>query len=115
CCARTRPSQAITGSRGALLRPGIGQRFDDHESLRPGVIVSEREVDMRAVTRGDEPSQTLGRPADQLHGGLAGGKVDNPPGHRPHIHLTLTDDHPWAQAFVIIEALPDAGPEQGAA
>jgi holo-[acyl-carrier protein] synthase len=23
------------------------------------------------------------------------------------IHLSLTDDHPYAQAFVIIEALPD--------
>ncbi|MEQ8405333.1 MAG: holo-ACP synthase [Oceanicaulis sp.] len=23
----------------------------------------------------------------------------------PQIHVTLTDDHPWAQAFVIIEAL----------
>ncbi|NQV95592.1 MAG: holo-ACP synthase, partial [Sphingomonadales bacterium] len=22
------------------------------------------------------------------------------------VHLTLTDDHPWAQAFVIIEAHP---------
>ena len=29
-----------------------------------------------------------------------------PDGHRPVVHLTLTDDHPWAQAFVIIEALP---------
>ena len=29
-----------------------------------------------------------------------------PPGHRAVIHVTLTDDHPWAQAFVIIEALP---------
>ena len=29
-----------------------------------------------------------------------------PPGHRAHVHVTLTDDHPWAQAFVIIEALP---------
>ncbi|WP_150290084.1 holo-ACP synthase [Sphingobium estronivorans] len=29
-----------------------------------------------------------------------------PAGHRAVIHLTLTDDHPWAQAFVIIEALP---------
>ncbi len=28
-----------------------------------------------------------------------------PEGHRAHIHLTLTDDHPWAQAFVIIEAV----------
>jgi holo-[acyl-carrier protein] synthase len=24
------------------------------------------------------------------------------------IHVTLTDDHPYAQAFVIIEALPKA-------
>ena len=30
-----------------------------------------------------------------------------PPGHRPVVHLSLTDDHPYAQAFVIIEALPE--------
>lgn len=29
-----------------------------------------------------------------------------PPGHAPHIHLTITDDAGLAQAFVIIEALP---------
>jgi holo-[acyl-carrier protein] synthase len=29
-----------------------------------------------------------------------------PPGMKAVIHLTLTDDHPYAQAFVIIEALP---------
>jgi holo-[acyl-carrier protein] synthase len=34
-----------------------------------------------------------------------------PPGHAPHIHLTITDDGGMAQAFVIIEALPvDPGP-----
>ena len=27
-----------------------------------------------------------------------------PAGHEAVVHLTLTDDHPWAQAFVIIEA-----------
>jgi holo-[acyl-carrier protein] synthase len=31
-----------------------------------------------------------------------------PPGHVAVIHVTLTDDHPWAQAFVVIEALPAA-------
>ena len=31
-----------------------------------------------------------------------------PPGHRAVVHVTLTDDHPWAQAFVVIEALPMA-------
>ncbi|KQQ85808.1 holo-ACP synthase [Aureimonas sp. Leaf324] len=30
-----------------------------------------------------------------------------PAGHRPVIHVTITDDFPLAQAFVIIEALPD--------
>ncbi len=29
-----------------------------------------------------------------------------PSGHEARIHLSLTDDHPWAQAFIIIEALP---------
>lgn len=29
-----------------------------------------------------------------------------PEGMEASIHLTLTDDHPWAQAFVIIEATP---------
>ena len=29
-----------------------------------------------------------------------------PPGHQAVVHVTLTDDHPWAQAFVVIEARP---------
>lgn len=33
-----------------------------------------------------------------------------PPGHRAAIHVTLTDDHPWAQAFVVIEARPGPAP-----
>jgi len=33
-----------------------------------------------------------------------------PPGHEAIIHVTLTDDHPWAQAFVVIEARP-CGPD----
>jgi holo-[acyl-carrier protein] synthase len=32
-----------------------------------------------------------------------------PPGHEPHIHVTITDDFPYAQALVIIEALPKPG------
>ncbi len=33
-----------------------------------------------------------------------------PPGHEAVVHVTLTDDHPWAQAFVVIEARPLAEP-----
>ena len=29
-----------------------------------------------------------------------------PSGHAAEIHLTLTDEHPYAQAFVVIEAVP---------
>ncbi len=37
-----------------------------------------------------------------------------PPGHSAILHVTLTDDHPWAQAFVVIEArqLPPPQPAQ---
>lgn len=31
-----------------------------------------------------------------------------PAGHEAVIHVSLTDDHPWAQAFVVIEARPYA-------
>ncbi len=31
-----------------------------------------------------------------------------PVGHAPRIHLTLSDEHPYALAFVVIEALPMA-------
>ncbi|HEY0316305.1 MAG TPA: holo-ACP synthase [Sphingomonas sp.] len=48
-----------------------------------------------------------GAPTLALTGG-AKARLDAliPPGHAASIHLTMTDDLPWAQAFVIIEALP---------
>lgn len=30
-----------------------------------------------------------------------------PDGYSAVIHVSLTDDHPWAQAFVVIEAVPE--------
>jgi holo-[acyl-carrier protein] synthase len=55
----------------------------------------------------NEPS---GKPTMVLTGG-AGERLAAlvPKGHKPHIHLTITDDFPYAQAFVIIEALPIEG------
>jgi holo-[acyl-carrier protein] synthase len=48
-----------------------------------------------------------GAPTLQLTGGaLRRLDVLTPPGHAVTVHLTMTDDHPWAQAFVILEALP---------
>ncbi|MBN8934196.1 MAG: holo-ACP synthase [Rhizobium pusense] len=42
---------------------------------------------------------------------LTGGAAEHlqrilPEGHRAAIHLTITDEYPMAQAFVVIEALP---------
>ena len=48
-----------------------------------------------------------GKPTFKLTGGAAARLAAlMPPGHRPVIHLTITDDNGMAQAFVIIEALP---------
>ena len=48
-----------------------------------------------------------GAPTLALAGGAAKRLAEmTPAGHEAVIHLTLTDDHPWAQAFVVIEARP---------
>ena len=49
-----------------------------------------------------------GAPTLSLTGG-AKARLDAliPEGHGARVLLTMTDDHPWAQAFVIIEAIPD--------
>ncbi|MAQ46419.1 MAG: holo-ACP synthase [Confluentimicrobium sp.] len=50
-----------------------------------------------------------GQPTMELSGWAAERLATmTPPGHEPVIHVTLTDDHPWAQAFVLIEARPVA-------
>jgi holo-[acyl-carrier protein] synthase len=51
-----------------------------------------------------------GRPTMRLTGGAAARLARLlPAGHEAVIHLTITDDHPYAQAFVVIEARAAAG------
>ncbi|MFN3847305.1 MAG: holo-ACP synthase [Paracoccaceae bacterium] len=46
-----------------------------------------------------------GQPVMQLTGWAAERlQMMTPTGYQAVIHVTLTDDHPWAQAFVVIEA-----------
>jgi len=49
-----------------------------------------------------------GAPTLELTGG-AKERLDamTPPGHAARIHLTMTDDHPFALAVVIIESVPE--------
>jgi holo-[acyl-carrier protein] synthase len=60
-------------------------------------------------------NMTTGQPTMALTGGaLERLRTITPAGCRAVIHVSLTDDHPYAQAFVIIEALPvthDAPPQ----
>ena len=52
-------------------------------------------------------NSAAGAPAFALTGGAAARLAAmTPAGHTALVHLTLTDDHPWAQAFVVIEARP---------
>lgn len=48
-----------------------------------------------------------GKPTMKLTNGAAKRLAEMmPSGYEPHVHVTITDDFPLAQAFVIIEALP---------
>ncbi|MFT6773089.1 MAG: holo-[acyl-carrier protein] synthase [Paracoccaceae bacterium] len=51
-----------------------------------------------------------GQPTMALTGGAAARLAAmTPAGMIARLHVTITDDHPWAQAFVVIEAVaPDA-------
>ena len=61
--------------------------------------------DMGVVNmRSGQPTMAL------TNGALARLNELMPPGHKPVVHLSLTDDHPYAQAFVIIEAVPVSTP-----
>jgi holo-[acyl-carrier protein] synthase len=83
----------------------LAKRFAAKEAFSKAVGTGfKRGVFMRDIGVVNAPS---GAPTLALAGG-AKARLDAmvPAGHVAAIHLTLTDDHPWAQAFVIIEALP---------
>jgi holo-[acyl-carrier protein] synthase len=51
-------------------------------------------------------NDSLGKPTMHLTGGAADRLAQiTPPGKKAVIHVTITDDHPYAQAIVIIEAI----------
>ena len=62
---------------------------------REGVTFHDFEV--RNDARGGPSLHLTGAAHDHIHARL-------PDSHYAHFHVSLTDDGPWAQAFVIIEA-----------
>ena len=93
-------------ARRPFTRAGTyAKRFAAKEAFSKAVGTGfKRGVFMKDIGVVNAPS---GAPTLHLTGG-AKARLDAmiPAGHAPRIHLTLTDDHPWAQAFVIIEAIP---------
>lgn len=65
--------------------------------------ISWRDMAVSNLRSGQPVMELTGWAADRL-------ARMTPPGHHAIVHVTLTDDHPWAQAFVVIEARP--GPAQ---
>ena len=90
-----------------FTKPGtLAKRFAAKEAFSKAVGTGFKAgVFMRDIGVVNAPS---GAPTLALTGG-ARARLDaiTPAGHLARVHLTMTDDHPWAQAFVIIEAVPD--------
>lgn len=85
--------------------PTLAKRFAAKEAFSKAVGTGfSRGVFMKDIGVANAPS---GAPTLALTGG-AKARLDamTPPGHVAKVHLTLTDDHPWAFAMVMIEALP---------
>ena len=68
--------------------------------LRMGI--SWRDMSVSNLGTGQPIMRVTGWAAERL-------QAMTPEGHEAVIHVTLTDDHPWAQAFVVIEARPISG------
>ena len=86
----------------------LAKRFAAKEAFSKAVGTGFRDgVFMRDIGVVNAPS---GAPTLALTGG-ARARLDaiTPAGHVARVHLTMTDDHPWAQAFVVIEAVIDHG------
>ena len=98
--------RAKAASRPFTMAGTLAKRFAAKEAFSKAVGTGFK----RGVFMKDIGVVNLASGAPTLH--LTGGaraRLDalTPQGHAARVHLTMTDDHPWAQAFVVIEAIPD--------
>jgi holo-[acyl-carrier protein] synthase len=95
--------RAKAAGRPLTMAGTLAKRFAAKEAFSKAVGTGfKRGVFMKDIGVANAPS---GAPTLVLTGG-AKARLDaiTPPGHAMAVHLTLTDDHPWAQALVILEA-----------
>jgi holo-[acyl-carrier protein] synthase len=101
----TETERAKAAKRPFTRAGTYAKRFAAKEAFVKAVGTGfKRGVFMRDIGVVNAPS---GAPTLVLTGG-AKARLDaiTPAGHDMHVHLSLTDDHPWAQAFIILEARP---------
>jgi len=96
--------QAKAAKRPFTRSGTYAKRFAAKEAFSKAVGTGfHRGVYMKDIGVVNAPS---GAPTLALTNGAAKQLAElTPQGHEAVIHLTLTDDHPWAQAFVIVEAV----------
>ncbi len=103
-------TEQAKAERRPFTRAGTyAKRFAAKEAFAKAVGTGfRRGVFMRDIGVVNLPS---GEPTLRLTGG-AKERLDalTPPGHAARIHLTMTDDHPFALAVVIITAVPEERP-----
>jgi holo-[acyl-carrier protein] synthase len=95
--------RAKAASRPHTAAGTLAKRFAAKEAFSKAVGTGfKRGVYMKDIGVVNLPS---GAPTLMLTGG-AKARLDAlaPDGHAVDIHLTMTDDYPWAQAFVILTA-----------
>ncbi len=100
------PLERAKAARRPFTKAGtLAKRFAAKEAFSKAVGTGFKSgVFMKDIGVVNLPS---GAPTLALSGGAAARLAAiTPAGHEAVVHLTLTDDHPWAQAFVIIEARP---------
>jgi holo-[acyl-carrier protein] synthase len=99
----TETERAKAAKRPFTAAGTLAKRFAAKEAFSKAVGTGfKRGVFMKDIGVVNLPS---GQPTLKLTGG-AKARLDAlaPEGHAIDIHLTLTDDYPWAQAFVILVA-----------
>ena len=98
------PAEQATANRRATKAPTYAKRFAAKEACAKALGTGlRRGVFWRDMGVVNLPS---GQPTLVLTGGaLARLQSLIPSGLTPRIHLTITDEYPYAEAFVIIEAV----------
>jgi holo-[acyl-carrier protein] synthase len=99
----TEAERAKAARRPFTMAATLAKRFAAKEAFSKAVGTGFKQgVFMKDIGVVNAPS---GAPTLHLTGG-ARARLDAlaPAGHAVQVHLTMTDDHPWAQAFVILTA-----------